>query len=286
MSRQLNGMICIITGASSGIGAALARELYRRGARLALAARRSDLLDGLNAKLGGEHLVIPTDVADPAQCRRLVTRAAAHFGRIDTLIANAGYGLDKKTVDTTPQEVTEMFAVNFFGTLDCIRPAVEQMRQQGLRDGWRGQIMITSSVLARRGVPYAGPYCATKAAQLSLAEALRVELATERIAVTSVHPTATESEFGQVARRRGGASIRGVSTEVGKQTADYVAGRMARAIAKPVREVWPAWKMRYAMGLNGWLPGLGDYLVARVTRRREEAGTPAADHSKGTTSSS
>ena len=191
-------MICVITGASSGIGAALARELARHGARLVLAARRAELLERLNAQLGGGHLVVETDVADPEQCRRLIERAAEQFGRLDTLIANAGFGIDKKTVDTTPQEVAEMFATNVFGTLDCIRPAVQQMRRQEPVNGWRGQIMITSSVLARRGIPYGGPYSATKSAQLSLAEALRLELAPERIAVTSVHPSATESEFDTI----------------------------------------------------------------------------------------
>lgn len=262
-------MACVITGASSGIGAALARELAGAGAKLALAARRLDLLDRLNAELGGEHLLVPTDVAEEDQCRRLIARAVEHFGRIDTLVANAGYGSDKKTIDMSCEEVAGMFAVNVFGTLDCIRPAVAAMRRQEPREGWRGQIMITSSVLARRGVPYAGIYSATKAAQLSLAETLRLELSPERIAVTSVHPTATESEFGEVARQRGNVEIRGHSASVGKQTAEHVARRMARAIERPAREVWPARHMRYLMGLNAWIPALGDVLVARATRRRE-----------------
>jgi NADP-dependent 3-hydroxy acid dehydrogenase YdfG len=269
MPRQLQGMVCAITGASSGIGAALARELARAGARLVLAARRLDLLERLNVQMGGAHLVVPTDVADEAQCRRLIDQAVEHFGRIDTLVANAGYGSDKKTVDMSPAEVAGMLAVNVQGTIDCIRPAVAAMRRQEPREGWRGQIMITSSVLARRGVPYAGIYSATKAAQLSLAETLRLELAPERIAVTSVHPTATESEFGQVARRRGNSEIRGHSASVGKQSAEHVARRMARAIERPAREVWPARHMRYLMGLNAWLPALGDVLVARAIRRRE-----------------
>lgn len=265
-------MVCVITGASSGIGAALARQLARSGARLALAARREDLLQQLRAELGDGHLIVPTDVADPGQCTALIERTLQQFGRLDTLIANAGYGIDKKTVETTPQEVARMFAVNVFGTLDCIRPAVAQMLRQELRDGWLGQIMITSSVLARRGVPYAGPYSATKAAQLSLAETMRVELAPERIAVTSVHPSSTESEFGQVARRHGNVNIRRHTSPVRKQTAEYVARRMAQAIERPAREVWPRRSMRWLMGLNGWLPGLGDFLVERATRTRHSEG--------------
>ena len=274
VDRELNGMVCVITGASSGIGAALSRELSRRGARLVISARREELLRSLNEEIGGEHLMVRADVGDPAQCRHLIDRTVERFGCVDTLIANAGYGLDKKTADTTPEEVETMFAVNVLGTLNCIRPAVGQMRRQALRGGWRGQIVITSSVLARRGVPYAGPYSATKAAQLSLAETLRVELAGDRIAVTSVHPSATESEFGQVARRLGDVNVRGGSWQVRKQPAEYVARRMVRAIERPAREVWPRRSMRWLMGLNAFLPALGDVLVARATRQRERsAGT-------------
>lgn len=264
-------MVCVITGASSGIGAALARELSRRGARLAISARRDQHLRKLNEELGGGHLVIRADVGDPQQCRVLIERAAEHFGRLDTLIANAGYGIDKKTLETTPEEVARMFSVNLFGTLDCIRPAVQQMRRQEPRDGWRGQIMITSSVLARRGVPYAGPYSATKAAQLSLAETLRLELCDDRIAVTSVHPSSTESEFGDVARRMGNADVRAGGWKISRQKAEHVARRMTWAIEHPAREVWPKRSMRWLMGLNALLPGLGDVLVRRATRARESA---------------
>jgi hypothetical protein len=87
--------------------------------------------------------------------------------------------------------------------------------------------------------------------------------------VTSVHPTATESEFGQVARQRGTEDIRGPSAAVGKQSAEHVARRMAGAIRKPAREVWPARALRWAMGLNALVPSVGDALVKRVTGGRE-----------------
>src|SRR5687768_10062705 len=95
MRRTLDGMTVLITGASSGIGRALAVELAARGARLALAARRAARLEALERELpgGGGHLVVPTDVADEAQCRRLVDRAVHRFGRLDTLVCNAGFGL-------------------------------------------------------------------------------------------------------------------------------------------------------------------------------------------------
>ena len=82
-----------------------------------------------------------------------IVRSVEQFGRLDTLIANAGYGLAKPVVETSPEEMQRIFAVNVLGTHNCVRPAVAVMRRQDVRDGWRGQILITSSGAARRGLP-------------------------------------------------------------------------------------------------------------------------------------
>ena len=267
-------MVCVITGASSGIGAALARELHARGARLTLAARREQKLAALADELGGGHLAVVTDVADPDQCRRLVERAVAHFGRIDTMVANAGYGLARPMTATSRQEIERIFATNVFGTHDCAVAAVAAMRRQALRDGWRGQVMITSSGAARRGLPFFGAYAATKAAQLSLAEALRVELADERIAVTSVHPIGTGTEFFDVAERGGTVRVQGVGSRSTRQSAEHVARRMAAAIARPAREVWPARGYRFLLAVNALVPSVGDFALNRERRQIERAMRP------------
>lgn len=264
-------MVCVITGASSGIGLALARELAARGARLSLAARRGDKLVALKDELGGDHLTIPTDVADVHACERLIRQTADRFGRIDTLIANAGYGLSKPVVETTRAEIEQIFAVNLFGTHDCIRFAVPIMRGQPPRDGCRGQIMITSSTTARRGVPFSGAYNATKAGQLSLAEALRIELANENIAVTSVHPTGTRTEFFDTAEARGSVRVQGIGARRRQQTSLHVARRMVRAIKRPVREVWPARTVRYLLGVTAVFPGMGDLVMNKMRRDIENA---------------
>src|SRR4051812_42366958 len=180
MGRDLNGMVVIITGASAGIGKALAEELSSRGAKLALAARRADKLETLNRSLGGSHLLVPTDVSDRGQCETLIARAVEHFGRLDTLVCNAGFGILKPVAEAGPEEVERQLRTNFCGTLDCIRPTVPIIARQEVRDRWRGQIMIVSSIVARRGIPYFGIYSATKAAQLSIAESMRVELKPQR----------------------------------------------------------------------------------------------------------
>ncbi len=265
-------MVCLITGASSGIGAALARALHAGGATLVLAARREGRLAALNRTLGGGHTVVGVDVADPDACRRLIDATFDTHGRLDTLVANAGYGISKLTWQHTPEEVRRMFATNVFGTHDLIHHAVPRLVEQAERDGWRAQLMLVSSAAARRGIPYLGPYSGTKAAQLSLAEALRVELAPARVAVTSVHPASTKSEFGSVAEREGGTSMGGVATRGGQQTSEQVSAAMIRAIARPTREVWPARRYRWLLAANSLLPGMGDRIMAKLRRELETTG--------------
>src|SRR5687768_17012081 len=100
--RRLEGMVVAITGASAGIGRALAQALHARGARMALAARRLDRIESLNRELGGSHLALQTDVADRAQCESLIRRTVEHFGRLDTLVCNAGYGVLRPVAKADP----------------------------------------------------------------------------------------------------------------------------------------------------------------------------------------
>jgi len=266
MRRTLDGMVVIITGASAGIGRALAENLSGRGARLVLAARRLDRLEELNRALGGRHLCVRTDVSRREECEGLIIAAADHFGRIDTLVCNAGYGILRPVAETTPQQMQDIFQANVFGTVDCVRAAVPHMLKREPAGGWRGQVMIVSSAVARRGIPYFGAYSATKAAQLALAEAMRVELRPRGIAVTSVHPIGTDTEFGEAAERRaGGGRIGRVPGEV-RQSAGRVARAMARAIERPVPEVWPFAPSRWALSLATLVPRLVDRVMAkRVT---------------------
>lgn len=254
--RHLDGMVVAITGASAGIGAALACHLHAQGARLVLAARRRERLEELAARLPGS-LVVEADVADPAACARIIAAAGP---RLDTLVCNAGYGLVKSITETTEDEWLALLRTNLLGTTACITAAVPRMQAQDLRDGWRGQVVIVSSALARRGRPDGGAYAATKAAQLSVAEALRVELHDARIAVTSVHPIATHSEFVQAAH--GGPWIIGAREP--RQTAEHVAARIAAAIARPRAEVWPHRLSRWGLSLGTIWPGLLDgYFIRR-----------------------
>lgn len=263
--RTLTGMVVVITGASAGIGRALAVELAGRGARLVLAARRTERLEELLKSLPGEHLAVPADVSLASDCVRIITATHERFARLDTLVCNAGVGLLRDIASTTRAEWEALFAVNLHGTLDCIRAALPLLRGQEPRDRWRGQVMIVSSILGRRAAPWSGAYSATKAAQLSVAEALRVELSAERIAVTSVHPIGTRSEFGRAARERSGVSGEQRPSRF-DQTAEQVARRMVTAIARPCPEVWPSRPSRWLASLATFMPGFADRLAARLAK--------------------
>jgi short-subunit dehydrogenase len=262
MKRTIDGMVVIITGASAGIGRALARELSPLGAKLALTARRVDRLEELNRELGGGHLVIKADVSIPADCERLVTETAAHFGRIDTLVCNAGYGFLSPVAQTAGERIREIFQTNVFGTTDCIYAAVPIMRKQEPRDGCRGQLMIVSSAVARRAIPFFGVYSATKAAQLSLSEALRVELKNKQIAVSSVHPIGTSTEFGDVSAQISGRRSTKIPGEI-VQTPEAVAVAMRKAIEHPKPEVWPFRLARLGLGFAALLPRLTDRVLGK-----------------------
>jgi short-subunit dehydrogenase len=266
MRRTLEDMVVVITGASAGIGRALAEELSKHGAKLVLAARRLDRLEELNRSLGGAHLCLRCDVSRIEDCQSLVEQSIARYKRIDTLVCNAGYGIYRKIIDTGPEDVRRLFATNVLGTTDCIHFALPRMIGQQPRDGFRGQIMIVSSFVGRRGIPFIGVYSGTKAAQLGIAEALRVELRPFRVAVTSVHPIQTKTEFGTVATENGMMKIADAPME---QSAQTVARAMVRAIQRPRPEVWPSRPSRWAAGICTLFPRITDRAM-NVYRKQVE----------------
>lgn len=263
MRRSLADMVTVITGASAGIGRALAVELSERGGKLVLAARRLDRLEQLNSELGGAHACISADVSQPEACRKTVMLAVEKFGRVDTLVCNAGYGLIRAFDSMSPDDIKNLFQTNLFGTIDCCRAAIGVMKRQDLRDGIRGQIMIVSSACARRGLPYFSTYAASKAAQLSLAEGLRVELKPFGIAVTCVHPELVETDFFTSVQKVSGMNPCALAPGK-KSTPASCAHQMARAIERPRRELWPKPFSRAALTICTMIPGVADFFIGRI----------------------
>jgi short-subunit dehydrogenase len=271
MPRQLSGSVVVITGASAGIGRELAMQLHEAGAKLVLAARRIDRLEALNESLGGKHLCVQVDVSRPTDCNELIEQTIEQFGRIDTLVCNAGYGFSKPVHETTTAEMQAIFRANVFGTTDCIHAAVPHLRRNEVRDGWRGQIMIVSSALGRRGMVYMGPYSATKAAQLSIAESLRVELKDDEIAVTSVHPITTKTEFFEASNQHSEFKTDFSSRSPVTQSARLVARKMIDSMRRPRRELWPYAPSRSLLSLACFVPVLGDFIMHRMKKKVDAA---------------
>jgi NADP-dependent 3-hydroxy acid dehydrogenase YdfG len=190
-TRSLSGAVVAITGASAGIGTACARLLVEEGANVALGARRAERLDALVEELGPDRaLAVVMDVRSPDDNRRLVGAAVDRWGRLDTMVANAGIGLYGSIMDHGDDHVDEMMATNFAGTVWSVRAAVPALRAAG-----GGDVVIVSSVAGLRGGGDEAVYAGTKFAQVGLAGALDRELRAEGIRVTAICPAGVHTEF-------------------------------------------------------------------------------------------
>jgi NADP-dependent 3-hydroxy acid dehydrogenase YdfG len=188
--ETLTETVAVITGASSGIGRATARELVEAGARVVLGARRRERLAVIEAEYPGQVAGVVTDVRSPDDCRRLVNTAVERFGRLDSLIVNAGIGMYGGILDHTDEALEAMLDTNVAGSVWPIRAAVPHMLETG-----RGDIIIVASVAGFRGGADEAVYAATKFAQVGLAGALDRELREKGIRVTTIAPAGTATEF-------------------------------------------------------------------------------------------
>jgi NAD(P)-dependent dehydrogenase (short-subunit alcohol dehydrogenase family) len=250
-----------ITGASAGIGRATALRLARDGASVAICARRLDRLEIVAdeiRKAGGKALPVVADVTQPLDMQRFVDTVIGEFGRLDVMLCNAGYGIYGEIDRVTPEQMQAVMDVNFFGTFHATRAALPVFRKQG-----RGHTIIVSSIVGQRGIPFMGPYSATKFAQVGLAECLRAELAGTGLHVSVVYPISTETEFFTVMSRNSGFATRAHGP---RQSPESVAEAIARAIRHPAPEIYP---YRFAKGLavlNAIAPGFCDRLTRRWGR--------------------
>lgn len=258
---ELRGAVVAITGASAGIGRACAFAFARGGARLALTARRLERLQEIAAALApSEVLVHAADVADAGQVRGFVEATVARFGRLDVLVNNAGFGVRGSVEDTPEEDYRRLMEANYYGTVYGCRAAVPIMRRQG-----SGVIINVSSIVGHRSLPGGAAYAATKAAQVSLTESLRVELRGTGVHACSVHPVGTSTEFGEVALRESGGRPGG---PVGpQQTAEQVADAIVRCARKPRAEVYPHRLSRGLVALNAIAPAVVDYWAWRAAKK-------------------
>ena len=257
MPRALRDKVILISGASSGIGRATALACAWAGMHVSIAARRADRLEEVARKVSDLNRrchFFTANVARPDDVRRWVQEAHQTFGRVDAVFANAGYGYAGPALDMPVSAQRAMFDVNYFGTVHLLREAHPYLAHTP--DGLR-HLLVCSSCLSEIGPPESGVYAATKAAQDSLAQALRAELAHEGFSVTSVHPVGTKTEFFDQARAR---SSQQTPVDAGPrwlmQRPEKVADRVVKALKKPCPEVWPMRSFRLVAALATACPRL------------------------------
>jgi len=256
--RKIAGSRAIVTGASSGIGRAIALELCRQGASVVVTARRAERLAEIveeSQSLDGELLSVAGDVSNPDVRSQVVHCAVDQFGGLDFLINNAGVGTLGRFENATAERLRQVMEVNFFALVEMTRIALPHLKQ-----GRRSIIVNVSSILGRRAVPHNSEYCASKFAVHGFSEAIRTELSAQGIDVLVVSPGTTETEFFDRVLDR--------TSEPGwpehrPVTAAHVAKRTVAAMRSGRREIVPYFWGKLLCGMNRVSPGLVDRVMKR-----------------------
>ncbi len=260
VNRDLRGRVVIITGASSGIGAATAVACGRAGMRVVLAARREDLLREVGRHVeaaGGEALVCPADVSELAPIEALVAATLARFGRVDVLLANSGVGYSGPLAKTTDEQVVSTAMINLVGVIRCARAVLPTMIEQG-----GGHIITVSSVAAGIASPRAAVYAATKAGVHRFAEGLRREVAAKGIHVTDVLPGVIDTP------------MTAYSSDMPKAPVGSVADALVGLMRRPRKTlVIPTW-YHAVLAANRLLPWVVDSVLARQLAHWEQDEVP------------
>lgn len=253
---RLRGARILITGASSGIGAATAFALARRHSRLALCARRVDRLQGVAdqcRRLGAQEvIVIQADVGLPDEARNFVQGALQEMGRIDVVINNAGVGWHGPLTSMPDRKVWELVQTNLLGYIWVTQAALPSMVA-----AQSGVIVNVGSVAGFMPLPYGAVYSATKHAIAGFSHALRGELSGTGVKVTTIYPGTTRTAFE--GRRQGGRFVK---------TPDQVAKKIVRAVRWPRRDIIP-FPYRLVSLVEPIAGGLLDHAVGEVQRQQE-----------------
>jgi short-subunit dehydrogenase len=264
--RAFAGNAVVLTGASSGIGRELAVQLAGQGALLTLAARRADLLEQVAAECrrrGGQAAVQETDVTREDACEALVERAAREYGRIDTLIVNAGRTMWSLFADLeTLAPFEEIMRVNYFGSVYCTYYALPHLLES------RGRIVAVSSLTGKTGVPTRSGYAASKHAMNGFFDTLRSELGGTGVSVTVACPDFVATETRERAFGADGEPIGESPVQEAKvMSAEECARRIVAGAASRKRELVMSARGKLGMWLKLVAPGLIDGIARRAIAR-------------------
>jgi len=265
----LKGSVVLITGASSGFGAAAAKRFSQEGCKVILAARRIERLEEMADEIrarGGDALPLAVDVTQPAQIEAMVKAALDHYGRIDILFNNAGFGrLDWFEVLDPVKDIQGQITVDLLGVIWTARAVVPQMYKQG-----SGHIINMSSMAGWAAPPLYTVYSAAKFGVRGFTEALRREAAPFGVNVSAIYPGGAATEFqnhvGQNKAKQRFKTPRWLSL-----TADDIARAVVGLAKRPRRSLILPWMMMFSLIVNSHLTGLSDSIQARAVAPYHQA---------------
>jgi short-subunit dehydrogenase len=257
---KVSGTVALITGASSGIGAIMARLLAERGATPILTARSEEKLRSVASRLPGRHAVRRLDVTDGAQVETAVRDMIAEFGRIDILINNAGYGVFDYVVDASIDEYERMMDVNYLGTVRCTKAVLPHMLARG-----SGYIVNIASMAGKFGSAKSAGYSATKHAVLGFTSSLRQELAGTGVGLTAINPGPIDTPFFDIADPSG-TYVKNVSWFMLQP--EKVAAAVIRAIEREMPDVVLPRYAGPAIKLAQLFPRTFDRIAHRVLNKK------------------
>jgi short-subunit dehydrogenase len=275
MPRDLSGKAIIVTGASSGIGAATAVACAEAGMDVVLSARRAERLADVArevATAGRRAEIVVGDVAEAETTRKLLAAAQDAFGGFHAVFANAGYGMARTAVEASPTDLRHIFEVNFFAAADLLQAAARRL----LDEGRPGHLLMCSSCLAKFTLPRYSAYSATKAAQNHLCRAMNMELRRSGIHVSSVHPITTATEFFQESAARSGSSTLdgpapGAARGMFVQSPRRVANAVVACLRRPRPEVWTSHTVRSVAAFMTFAPRVADLMLRGGAKERRTA---------------
>jgi len=259
---DLAGKVVVVTGASMGIGEAIAKAFVHHGAKVVLLSRDANRAEAARHRLGrpDQSLALACDVRNREEIDRVISLTLHHFGRIDIWVNNAGHGLIDSIASVDMAACRELFETNLFGAIAGMQAVIPVMKQQNA-----GTIINISSVAGHVPLPYSGWYSASKFAMNAIGKAARVELRKRNINVLTVCPGYVRTEFstnavrGQHAQTVRPGAVRGISAErVARATiAGYMRGK---------REVIVPWTMHPVVKLYQLFPGIVESAMLRLGR--------------------
>lgn len=265
----LNNQVVLITGASSGIGQDIAYEVASRQANVVLVARRKERLEQLSqelkARYGSQVLVIEADLSQSSAIERVVADTIQYFGRIDILMSGAGYGQFTSALQVQYEDIVRQFQVNTFAMMYLAKLVSLQMLEQ--QEG--GKIYFIASIAGKISTPNASVYGATKAAMISYANALRLELKSTNISVTTVNPGPVETEFfaHNVTMQSYFHKVKQWSLD-SQQLAHRIVATMSKK--RPPREINTPNYLNLASKFVTLFPNVSDYMIKTLFNYKEE----------------